>query len=117
MKNNPEILDEPIDKEERTADAPQPDKQLISLNDSSIYYKGLIGMILCILPGAIIGLMFIKMSLDQAKEANVTIEMYPGKYPEPLIKKVQDGSTMARIGLTMFVVEIIALIAYMSIIS
>lgn len=84
------------------------------LNDTSIYYKGLFGMILCILPGAIIGLILIKMSLEQAKKARIEYELNSKKYYLSSIRKVKKGQTFARIGLFIFIVEIIILLIIMS---
>lgn len=83
-------------------------------NDFSIYYKGLFGMILCILPGAIVGLVLVKLSLDQASEARNAIENHPQSYKDSSIKRVKNGTMMARIGLGLFIVEIIALVLFMS---
>jgi len=36
--------------------------------DKSVFWTGLIGMILCLAPGGIIGLVLIKISLNRAKQ-------------------------------------------------
>lgn len=84
------------------------------LNENSIYYKGMIGLILCIVPGAVIGLIFIKISLDQAREAEKYRINFPGMYNEAAVERVKKGVRMARLGLVLFVLEIVTLIAYMS---
>jgi hypothetical protein len=84
------------------------------LNDSSIFYKGLIGMILCIVPAAIVGLVLIKISLDQAKDAIKEIDEHPSFYRQSSISIVRRGRTFAYIGLGLFIVEIIALMTFMS---
>jgi hypothetical protein len=84
------------------------------VNDSSIYYKGLIGMILCILPGAIIGLVFVKISLEQARDAITAYQNKPQMYTLSSFEMVKKGRMFARIGLAVFIAEIVALVAFMS---
>lgn len=89
-------------------------KQEDLVNDTSIFYKGLFGMILCIFPGAIIGLVLIKVSLDQAKVALTSYQEDSGKFRIESYKKVKNGRTMAYIGLVFFIVEILAIVVYTS---
>ncbi|MDX2360892.1 MAG: hypothetical protein QNK23_08810 [Crocinitomicaceae bacterium] len=84
------------------------------LNDSSVFYKGLFGMILCIVPAAIIGLVLIKISLEQAKVALTEYRKDPDHYRISSIKMIKRGRTFAYIGLALFILELIALVAYMS---
>ena len=84
------------------------------LNDTSIFYKGLFGMILCIVPAAIIGLVLIKISLEEAKVALTEYKNTPEIYRTSSINMVKRGKTFAYIGLTLFIVEIVALVGYMS---
>ena len=86
------------------------------LNDSSIFYKGIIGMILCLMPAAIIGLMLVKISLEQSKIALTEYKDAPSQFRESSIKMVKRGRTFAFIGLALFILEIIALVTYMSLI-
>ena len=103
---NQDILDQlPQDQSVRQEDL---------VNDTSIFYKGLFGLILCIFPGAIIGLVLIKISLEQAKVALTTYQEDSGKYRMESVKKVKSGRTMAYIGLVIFICEILALVGYTS---
>lgn len=85
------------------------------LNDSSVYFKGLFGMIFCIIPSAILGLVLVKISLEQAKVALKEYDKNPSNYRLSSLKMLKRGRTFAYIGLTLFIVELIALMAYMSI--
>lgn len=103
---NQDILDQlPQDQSVRQEDL---------INDKSVFYKGLFGLILCIFPGAIIGLVLIKISLEQAKVALTTYQEDSGKYRMESVKKVKSGRTMAYIGLAIFICEILALVGYTS---
>jgi len=87
-------------------------KQENLINDTSVFYKGMLGMILCLSPGAVIGLVFVKISLDQAK---ATLDIYhgnPNKFKPESLKKVKNGRTMAYIGLGLFIAEILLLVGY-----
>lgn len=108
MSTQSDLLDE-------TVKTPSEVKPTRIVNDTSIFYKGLFGMILCIVPAAIIGLILIKLSLDQAKEARIAYNKQPERYLESSYAKVKQGRIMAYIGLTLFIVEIITLVGYMSI--
>jgi hypothetical protein len=92
----------------------KPNETNTILNHNSIFYKGLFGMILCILPGAIVGLVLIKISLEQAKKARRDIELNSEKYSQTSIRRVKKGQLFARIGLTLFIAEIIAIIIFIS---
>lgn len=83
------------------------------VNDTSVYYKGLIGMILCILPGALIGLVLIKVSLDQAQDALTTYQQAPQEYKQRSYELLLQGRRFARIGLAIFILEIVALVIFM----
>lgn len=72
-------------------------------------------MILCIVPAAIIGLVLIKISLEQAKVAVSDYKKAPHLYMPSSIKRVKRGRIFALIGLALFFGELIALLAYMSI--
>lgn len=86
------------------------------LNDSSIFYKGLFGMILCIVPAAIIGLVLIKMSLEESKGALKEYTENPRFYQPNSVSMVKRGRIFAYIGLGLFIVELVALMTYMSMI-
>ena len=86
------------------------------LNDSSIFYKGFFGMILCLAPAGIIGLILVKMSLDQSKLALAEYKNAPSQFRISSIKKVKRGRIMAYVGLALFILEIVALVTYMSLI-
>lgn len=85
------------------------------LNDKSVFYKGLFGMIFCILPGAIIGLVLVKMSLEQSKESLIQYKLNPNFYSQESVNKLKLGRKFAWIGLIMFLLEIVLLMVYMSV--
>jgi len=66
------------------------------------------------LPGAVIGLVFVKISLDQAKEATTEYQNNPHKYKAVSMETFKKGRTMAYIGLAIFILEIVAFLAYTS---
>jgi len=105
MNQNQEILDQPVFEKNNGP--------LDLVNDTSVYYKGLFGLILCILPGAIIGLVLVKVSLDQGRVALDTYAEYPNKYTDESLRRVKAGRTMAYIGLVFFIGEILAILAVM----
>lgn len=113
---NKDLLDHEMQQAE-TIETRYPPEALPLLNENSIYYKGMIGLIFCIVPGAVVGLIFIKMSLDQAKETEKHRADFPEMYTEAAIARVKKGVFMARAGLVLFVCEIVALIACMSLIQ
>lgn len=117
MSNNSELIDSDLVEkpEEKIATAPPVARNHI-LNDSSIFFKGLFGMILCLAPAAIIGLVLVKISLDQAKMAMSEYKENPNQFREESIKLVKRGRVMAYIGLGFFIIEIVALMIYMSVI-
>ena len=86
------------------------------LNDSSIFYKGLFGMILCLVPAAIVGLILVKMSIEQSKVALAEYEKSPNQFRNSSINLVKRGRMLAFVGLALFIAEIIALVIYMSLI-
>lgn len=85
------------------------------LNDTSIFYKGLFGMILCIVPGAIIGLVLVKISLEQRKIALKSYNSATHYYSILSFDMVKKGRKFAFIGLSVFILEIVTLVTYMSI--
>ena len=103
MNQNQEILDQSVFEKNNGP--------LDLLNDTSVYYKGLFGLILCVFPGAIIGLVLVKISLTQAKAALEEYAAYPDKYKDESLRRVKAGRTMAYIGLAFFIVEILAILA------
>jgi len=116
MTNQKDIIDNDIfDLPKETIKPEQGNGRNRILNDSSVFYKGLIGMILCIVPAAIVGLVLIKISLEQAKVAIKEYNENPSFFRPSSISMIRRGRTFAYIGLTLFVVEIIALMTYMSI--
>lgn len=116
MSNNQEIIDSEL-FEKPKEDAPiTPSGRNYILNDSSIFYKGLFGMILCLAPAAIIGIILVKISLDQAKVAMTEYKNSPEQFRMSSINMVKRGRVFAYIGLALFVLEIIALMIYMSVI-
>lgn len=82
------------------------------INDSSIFLKGLFGMILCILPGTIIGLILLKISFDQSKQAISEYRKAPAQYTLSSYRKVKTGRTFVIIGLVVFLLEIAAVVVY-----
>jgi hypothetical protein len=109
MSTTNELIDQSLFE----AGSPTPRRhQTDLLNDTSIFYKGLFGMILCILPGAIIGLVLVKLSLDQAKMAITDLANNPSSYRAESVKRVKNGRLMARIGLVFFILDIIAILAF-----
>lgn len=105
-----QILDSSVPSENRQITS---GKQRI-FNDSSIFFKGLIGLILCLVPASIIGLVLVKMSLDQAKVAIHEYNQNPSLYRLSSIRMITQGKKFAYIGLILFILELIALIAYMT---
>jgi hypothetical protein len=85
------------------------------LNYKSVFYKGLFGMIFCILPGALIGLVLVKMSLEQSKESLIQYKLNPNFYSQDSVNKLKLGRKFAWIGLIMFLLEIVLLMVYMSV--
>lgn len=108
---NSELLDDQLAQKSDVGLTPNP---IHHVSERSIYLKGLFGMILCILPGAIIGLVFIKMSLDQAKEARIAFKENPERYLPETVKKVELGRKLALIGLGLFIFEIVFILAFSS---
>lgn len=116
MSDQKEIIDNDIFDSPEEVETPSQQKggnQI--LNDSSVFYKGLFGMIFCIIPAAIVGLVLIKISLEQAKVAIKEYNTNPSLYRLRSINMIRRGRTFARIGLTLFIGELIALVTYMSI--
>lgn len=87
-----------------------PPRKIHLVNDRSVYLKGLFGMLLCIPPGGIIGLVLVKMSLNQAKEASIEYQNNPDKYKPDSMERVNKGRTMAQIGLAIFILEILIIV-------
>lgn len=108
MKSLDTPLDEDYIEPDNNSESNSNEKIQI-LNHNSIFYKGLFGMILCILPGAILGIVLIKISLDQAKKARKDIDSSPSNFSSSSIKRVKKGQLMARIGLGLFIAEILAI--------
>lgn len=118
MSNENDLLDHLIqDRASNEKSTTVVVEQRAYFNDNSIFYKGMFGMILCIMPVAMLGLVLVKMSLDQAKEARKSFKAEPHAYLAASVKKVLLGRKMAYIGLVMFVLEIVTLVIYMSVIS
>ena len=92
------------------------DRQIAHINARSIFTKGVLGIIFSIIP-TLYGLIFIKQCLDTACDAEKDITDHPGLYLEESIKKIKTGKTLAYIGYGIFFGEVIALVAYMSIVS
>ena len=114
MSQEQELIDSDVKESSKKTGYPLNGRHRI-LNDSSVFYKGLFGMILCIVPAAIIGLVLIKISLEQAKAAIKEYEEEPNMYRISSVNMIKRGRTFAYIGLALFVLELIALVAYMSI--
>lgn len=111
--NEPEIIDNiSIEENKNRTNEGNNDKRFV--NDSSIFYKGLFGLILCLTPGSIIGLVLVKMSIEQSSEAIKIYSQNSEQYDVRSIKKVKSGRIMAYIGLGLFIAEIILLVTYMS---
>jgi len=111
-------VQEPLDKpllKVSSIDESYKGKQIRLINDTSVYYKGLFALIFNILPGAILGLILVKLSLEHGKVALAEYNSQPGRYLESSYRKVKNGQTMAYMGLSIFFLEIIAFIVYTSI--
>lgn len=104
-----DILDSPKDNQSTI------DGQHRILYDSSVFYKGLFGMILCIVPAAIVGIIFVKIALDHSKIALKKYNENPSAYKLESLRMIKRGRVFAYIGLSLFIVEIIALMTLMSI--
>ena len=81
--------------------------------DKSIFWTGLIGMILCIAPGGIIGLVIIRISLSRAKTANRLLEEKANIYSDSSISKIKLGMMFSYMGICFFTLGIIGLLIYM----
>jgi hypothetical protein len=111
MTNQYELLDNDSDQ----LNGPNVTGEYLLLNDKSVFYKGLFGMVFCILPGAIIGLVLVKMSLEQSKESLIQYKLNPNFYSQESVNKLKLGRKFAWIGLIMFILEIVLLMVYMSV--
>lgn len=83
------------------------------ISDTSIYNKGLWGLIFCVL-GGILGLVLVRISLQQATDALESYKRSPQDYLESSYRLVLKGQRLARIGVGIFIGEIVLLVAYMS---
>ncbi len=83
------------------------------LNDTSVLYKGIFGMILCVL-GAMLGLILVRICLNQAKEALDEYQRNPGVYKMSSFNRVKKGQRFAYIGVGIIIAEVVALVAVMS---
>lgn len=115
MITESELLDDQSSSSNQNSNSIIPVGKIDHINQNSIYYKGVTGLILCIVPGAIIGLIFIKLSLDQARDARTEFNESPEKYTHSTIEKVNKGRNLALIGLGLFVIEIIGILIISSI--
>jgi len=117
MSHDQELIDSDILElpKEPKSSTPSTGKNRI-MNDSSIFYKGLFGMILCLVPAAIVGLILVKMSLEQSNVALAEYKQSPNQFRSRSINLVKKGRILAFIGLALFIAEIIALVIYMSLI-
>ncbi len=107
-----QIIDQDIIQDEKPLD--YTGKKYRLLNDASIFYKGLFGMILCILPGFIMGLILINMAMSQYGEIKEDLK-HPEQYKEKSLKLVRLGRLFSLIGVGAFITEIVVLVVYMSI--
>ncbi len=83
------------------------------VNDTSIYSKGFWGLIFCIL-GGLLGLVLVRISLQQATDALESYKRSPQDYLDSSYRLVLKGQRLARIGVGIFIGEIVLLVAYMS---
>jgi hypothetical protein len=81
--------------------------------DKSVFWTGLIGMILCLAPGGIIGLVLIKISLNRAKTANKLFEENAIIYNDSSVSKIKLGMVFSYMGICFFILGIIGLLIYM----
>lgn len=114
MQINQDILDQPLYENVSFTNSSSLNNQINLNQDNSIFYKGLFALILNILPGTIIGLILVKMTLDQAKIALKDFKNNPSHYKSHSIKKVKNGQLMAYIGLSFVILEILGLLIYTS---
>lgn len=110
-----DLIDQPIKETTVFGTQPKYSKPVRILNDNSVFYKGLFGMIFCIIPGGIIGLVLIKLAMEQSHEALTQYQRNPQMYLESSINKIRNGRKMSIIGLIIFALEIIAFIIYTSV--
>jgi len=82
-------------------------------HEKSVFWTGLIGMILCMVPGGIIGLVLIRISLNRAKTANRLFEENTNIYSDSSISKIKLGMLFSYMGICFFTLEIIGLLIYM----
>jgi len=82
-------------------------------HEKSVFWTGLIGMILCMAPGGIIGLVLIKISLNRAKTANKLFEENANIYIDSSISKIKLGMLFSYMGICFFTLGIIGLLIYM----
>lgn len=111
MQKGEELIDQDLSGTENVAKNQKPRKLPY---DSRIFWTGLIGMILCMVPGGIIGLLLVKMSLDRSK---VVLKLHidnPTLYSEASLKKIEKGVLFSKIGIAFFVVGSIGLVLIMS---
>lgn len=111
--HNDQLIDRPLAIDRLNQDQ-YTGKKLRILNDSSVFYKGLFGMILCVLPGGIIGIVLVKVCFDHAKEALREYNLHPNRYKNSSLRKIKNGKTMAYIGLSVFILEILGFVIYTS---
>jgi hypothetical protein len=71
--------------------------------DKSVFWTGLIGMILFMAPGGIIGLVLIKISLNRAKTANKLFEENAIIYNDSSISKIKLGMLFSYMGIGFFI--------------
>lgn len=83
------------------------------INDKSIWYKGLWGMILCVF-GALFGLILVRISINQAKDALEAYKKEPNIYKQSSFELVKKGQRLAYIGVGIIVMELIVLVGIMS---
>lgn len=82
-------------------------------HEQSVFWTGLIGMILCMAPGGIIGLVLIRISLNRVKTANRLFEENTNIYSDSAISKIKLGMLFSYMGICFFTLEIIGLLIYM----
>ncbi|NVK64864.1 MAG: hypothetical protein HWE22_09765 [Flavobacteriales bacterium] len=110
------IDDELIEKVESTDSNTNDTFKNPFVNESSIFFKGLFGMILCMTPGSIIGLVLVNISLNQSREAISIVGKNSTEYAQKEFRRIRQGRTMAFIGLWFFIFEIAALVVLMGVI-
>jgi hypothetical protein len=80
-------------------------------NDRLILSRGLLSLVLIAI-GFVMGLIFAKLCMDQARVALAAYELEPHKYRPDSLSRVKRGKLLATIGLGIFALELLLLIGF-----